>query len=102
MSDARYHRAVQVVLVPIPAAGSPEPFPRRPPPRYPKQTHESWRPQRSIPSSSKAEALRRLLDAINRNDEAARAMLGWPRRLEMIVDHEITPACVTDGFLVRQ
>jgi hypothetical protein len=70
MADARHHHAVQVVLVPMPVGGSPQPLKCS---KYPVQHREAWRPRTKAPS--KAEALRKLLDAINRNDETAREML---------------------------
>ena len=51
----------------------PQPLKWAKPSKYPVQHREAWRPRTKAPS--KAEALRRLLDAINRNDEAAREML---------------------------
>jgi len=72
--DYRHHVArPAVVFIEVPVGGSPAPPNQAKPPRYPHQHRESWRPRTKPPS--KAEALRRLLDAINRNDEAARAML---------------------------
>ena len=67
MADARHHHAVQVVLVPVTVGGSPQPLKWAKPSKYPVQHREAWRPRTKAPS--KAEALRRLLDAINRNDE---------------------------------
>jgi hypothetical protein len=72
----RHHRAsreIVFVAVPVPAAGSPEPFPHRPPPKYPQQHHQPWRPQRSIPSKANATAC--LLRQIAANEMAAREML---------------------------
>jgi hypothetical protein len=80
--DYRHHRAscdVQIVLVPVevPVAGSPKEAHRQPPPAYPINQRQPWRPPTRPPCRrvSKAEALRRLLDGIRRNDEAARAMM---------------------------
>ena len=73
MAHARHHHAVQVVLVPVPVRGSPQPLKWAKPSKYPVQHREAWRPRTKAPST--AEALRRLLDAINRSDEAAREML---------------------------
>ena len=73
MTHARHHHAVQVVLVPVTVGGSPQPLKWAKPSKYPVQHREAWRPRTKAPC--KAEALRRLLDAINRNDEAAREML---------------------------
>ena len=76
MSESfRHHRASrEIVFVPI-VIGSPEPFPHRPPPKYPSSRPAPWRPQRAIPSNSKGAATVRLLDAISRNEAAARQML---------------------------
>ena len=69
MAHARHHHAVQVVLV----RGSPQPLKWAKPSKYPVQHREAWRPRTKAPS--KAEALRKLLYPINRNDETAREML---------------------------
>ena len=66
MAHARHRHAVQVVLVPVPVRGSPQPLKWATPSKYPVQHREAWRPRTKAPS--KAEALRRLLDAINRNN----------------------------------
>jgi hypothetical protein len=72
--DGRHHRVSrEIIFVPVPVAGSPAPLNRSKPPRYPSTQREAWRPQRSIPS--KANASKRLLDAIVRNEAAARQML---------------------------
>ncbi len=75
MSGAyRHHRAVNPAVVFLGfVAGSPEPAHRQLPKPYPRQTRQPWRPATSPPN--KAEALRRFLDSMRRNDEAARAML---------------------------
>ena len=71
--DGRHHRAGrEIVLVPV-VIGSPEPFPHRPPPKYPHRQREAWRPAHAIPS--KASATVRLLRQIAENDAAARSML---------------------------
>ena len=69
MTDARHHRATNVVLV----IGSPETVRQTKPPRYPHQRREHWRgPPRRI---GKAEALERLLRHIAENDRRAREMM---------------------------
>jgi hypothetical protein len=77
MVDYRHHHAhapgPAIIFVPVPVAGSPAPLNQTKPPRYPSTQREAWRPQRSIPS--KANATVRLLDAIVRNEAAARQML---------------------------
>jgi hypothetical protein len=76
MADCRHHVARPVVvLVPVPCGGSPQPIRTVKPGKYPSTQRAPWRPQRSIPTNGKAAATKRLLDAINRNDAAARAML---------------------------
>jgi hypothetical protein len=80
VDDDQRHHAVQVVFVEVPVAGSPEPFPRRPPPAYPSNQRAPWRPQQSIPTSRKGEAVKRLLDAINRQDGEVRAFMAEARR----------------------
>jgi hypothetical protein len=76
LADGRHHKAsrdVQIVLVPYPVGGSPAPLHRGKPPAYPPTQRESRRP-RTKPSS-KADATKRLLDAIIENEAAARSML---------------------------
>ncbi len=79
MGDFRRHRAsrdVQVIFVEVPVGGSNKEARRLPPPAYPHQQREAWRPQRDVPAKpSKGEALRRWLDAMRRNDEAARQVM---------------------------
>jgi hypothetical protein len=78
MSDVRHHRAsrdVQVILVPVPVAGSPEPFPRKPPPRYPFTQREPWRPAQHPPRRSKAQRIVDLMRELDRRAEDARQML---------------------------
>ncbi|HEY1864414.1 MAG TPA: hypothetical protein VGG77_12175 [Roseiarcus sp.] len=104
MSDSRHHLAVRVVFVEVPQAGSPQPLKWAKPPAYPHQHREVWRPRTKPPS--KAESLRRLLDYFNRQDQIVREMtkpngaLAWRGGL-MVVDHDITPVCITSGFVVR-
>lgn len=71
--DYRHHVARPAVVLILPEAGSPKSA-RPVKPRYPQQTpREHWDgPPRRI---NKAEALRRLLDGIRRNDEAPRSMM---------------------------
>lgn len=72
--DRRHHRASrEIIFVPVPVAGSPAPLNQTKPPRYPSTQRQAWRPQQTIPS--KASASKRLLDAISRNEAAARKML---------------------------
>jgi hypothetical protein len=74
--DGRHHcaqRDVQIVLVPYPAAGSPQPLKWAKPNKYPRQDRAPWRPATRPPN--KASASKRLLDAIVRNEAAARQML---------------------------
>jgi len=84
MGEFRHHRAVrdvQVVLVPVPVGGSPEPLRTVKPGKYPQQGRAPWRPATTPPSNrSKGEAAKRLLDAIARSDEAARAFMAAARR----------------------
>jgi hypothetical protein len=79
--DHRHHRAsrdVQVIIVEVPSAGSPAPLHRGKPPTYKRNQWSPWRPQTRPPS--KAEATKRLFDAINRNDQAAREYMAEARR----------------------
>jgi hypothetical protein len=79
MADGRHHKAnrdVQIVLVPYPVAGSPEPFPNRRPPPYPQQDRTPWRPARFIPAKQrKAQRIVDLMRELDRRAEDARAML---------------------------
>jgi hypothetical protein len=78
VENYRHHHAVQIVFVETPAAGSPKPVEARRPPAYPSTQRQHWRPQTRPPS--KAEASKRLFDAINRNDQAAREYMAEARR----------------------
>lgn len=72
----RHHRASrEIIFVPVPCGGSPEPHRQAKPPRYPANPRSPWRPQRAIPSQGKAEALKRLLREFQRQDDVARDML---------------------------
>jgi hypothetical protein len=80
----RHHHASRdgpiVVLVPVPVAGSPEPQRHGKPPAYKRNSPEPWRPQRSIPvKQRKAEAVRRLLENINRQDQIVHESLDAAR-----------------------
>jgi len=85
--DARHHRAhaggpadTRIVFVPIPVGGSPEAIRQAKPPKYPNQRREAWPPRQGIPHRvSKAEALRRFLDDVAKNGEAARAYMQQAR-----------------------
>ena len=84
MSDARHHRAVQVIFVETPAAGCPKEGRRNPPPAYPHQRREAWKPAQAIPRDSKAAATKRWLDAMWRNDAAARSFMDEARRASLL------------------
>ena len=75
----RHHRAsrdVQIVLVPVPVAGSPQPLKWAKPGRYPQQQREAWRPQRAIPiKQRKAERLVEIMRELYRREADARQML---------------------------
>jgi hypothetical protein len=91
MSEARYHcatsRDVQVIFVEVAAAGSPQPLKWTKPPAYPQQGRAPWRLQRAIPSNSKADATKRLLDTIAQNEAAATQILETrPRALARLAD----------------
>jgi hypothetical protein len=79
MADYRHHH---VVLVPVPVeAGSPESIRQSKPPAYKRDRLGHWRPQRDTPARlNKAEALRRLLDAMRRQNEEVRAFMEARRR----------------------
>ena len=75
--DGRHHRA-QIIVVAVPEAGCPKEGRRHPPPAYKRNPHEPWRPQRAIPN--KAEALRKFLERVNRQNEEVRAFMANARR----------------------
>ncbi len=56
--DYRHHHAPRpsIVFV-LPEAGSPKEARRPPPPRYPSDKRQPWRPQRAIPPNRKAEGV---------------------------------------------
>jgi hypothetical protein len=66
-------RAIQIVFVEVPVGGSPVPIRRLPPPAYPANQREHWRPQRAIPT--KADATANLLRQIVRQEAAVREMM---------------------------
>jgi hypothetical protein len=70
--DAHRHHRAQIILVPV-EAGSPKNARTVPPPAFKRNQYEPWRPATRPPN--KAEVLRRFLDAMRRNDEAARSMM---------------------------
>jgi hypothetical protein len=77
MSDARHHHAsrdVAVVFVEVPVGGSPKEANRQPPPRYPRNSRQPWRP-RTKPPNRKAEGLRRLFGEFERQDRIVREMM---------------------------
>jgi hypothetical protein len=77
VENFRHHRAVQIVFVETPAAGSPAPLNRAKPPAYPHQRRESWQPQ-TRPPNKKAAAARRmveLLRTLSEREADARSML---------------------------
>jgi hypothetical protein len=77
MSDDRRHhrvsRDVQVIVIPVPVAGSPAPLNQAKPAKYPHHQRQAWRPATRPPSKGRATV--RLLDAIIENDAAARNLL---------------------------
>ena len=93
MDSYRHHRAsrdVQVIFVEVPAAGSPKPVDVRRPPAYPVNQRSHWRPATRPPSRlSKAEALKRLLDTINRQEQAVRAFMDTARSASQRCDEMI-------------
>jgi hypothetical protein len=63
----------EIILVPVPVAGSPEPFRKTRPAPYPQQQRQHWRPANRPPS--KAHASASLLRRIVENEAAVRRML---------------------------
>lgn len=84
MSDSyRRHVATrrEIVFIEVPVAGSPKEGRRGKPGRYPSNPREPWRPQRDIPAKpNKADALRRFLEQVNRQNEEVRAFMAEARR----------------------
>jgi hypothetical protein len=66
---------LQVVIVEVPSAGSPEPQRSNRPPAYPRNSREPWRPRTTPPMSRKAKALKNLVEAIAQQDEVVRSMM---------------------------
>jgi hypothetical protein len=88
MPDARHH----VVFVAVPVAGSPEPLRQSKPGPYPVNQRSHWRPATRPPSRlSKAEALKRLLDTINRQEQAVRGFMDIARAASQRCD-EVVPS----------
>jgi ribosomal protein L32E len=77
MTEFRHHRASrEIVFVAVPVAGSPEPLRRQPPPAYPRQEREAWRPARSIPvKQRKAQRLIEIMRDLGQREAEARRML---------------------------
>jgi hypothetical protein len=74
VENFRHHRAsrdVQVIIVPVPCGGSPEPL---------RHQWSPWRPADKPPRLSKAEASKRLFDAINQQEQAVREFMSEARR----------------------
>lgn len=77
--DGRHHRA-QIIVVAVPEAGCPKEGRRHPPPAYKRNAHEPWRPATRPPRESKAEAAKRLIENIARQDADVRVFLAEARR----------------------
>jgi hypothetical protein len=71
----RHHRAVQIVFVETPAAGSPAPLHRGKPGPYPRQERGYWRPANKPPRLSKAQRIVRLMRELAEREADARSML---------------------------
>ena len=69
-----------VIFVEVPVGGSPAPLHRGKPPRYPSTQRSPWRPADKPPRLSKAEASKRLFDAINQQEQAVREFMSEARR----------------------
>ena len=77
MDDRRHHRVSrEIIIVEVPAAGSPKTLREVKPGSYRRNQLEPWRPARAIPSRPrKAERLARFLDAIAEQDRVAREFM---------------------------
>ena len=76
--DHRHHRAsrdVQVIIVPVPCGGSPEPLRHAKPGLYPRQGRGYVASQRPVRRIKGAEALKRLLDEFRRQDRIVSEMM---------------------------
>ena len=72
--DRRHHRVSrEIIFVPVPVAGSPEPLRQAKPGKYPSTQRQAWRPATRPPN--KAAATVNLLRQIAANELAAREML---------------------------
>lgn len=71
MNDAG--QRLQIVIVEVPAAGSPKTVRDTKPGPYPRNSREHWKPQTRPPTRS--EKFARFLDNLNRNEQAAREMM---------------------------
>lgn len=78
----RHHHAHrEIIFIEVPTAGSPKEGRRGKPPAYPTNQRAPWQPQRSIPAKrGKAEALRKLLEQMNRQEQELRAFMAEARR----------------------
>ena len=55
--DGRHHRVNrEIIFVPVPVAGSPEPLRQAKPPAYKSTRRAPWQPQTRPPSNRKGEA----------------------------------------------
>lgn len=80
----RHHRAsrdVQVVLVPIPVAGTIRETHRVKPGRYPHDQRQPWRPATRPPRPNKAQRVARWLDQCRRQEEIVREFMKPDARL---------------------
>ena len=84
MSDSyRHHVATrrEIVFIEVPVAGSPESIRQSKPPAYKRDQLSHWRPQQDIPARlNKAEALRKFLERVSRQNEEVRAFMAEARR----------------------
>jgi hypothetical protein len=82
--DGRHHRVsrdVQIVLVPVPMAGSPQPLKWAKPPAYPQQDRAPWKPARFIPAKQrKAQRIVEIMRELDRRAEDARQFMAEARR----------------------
>ena len=81
--DRRHHVATrrEIIFVEVPVAGTVRETHRAKPPAYRHDQRQPWKPQRDIPAKpNKAEALRRFLERVNRQNEEIRAFMAEARR----------------------
>jgi hypothetical protein len=113
MSDhyRRHHASREIIFVPVPyEVGTPRETHRVKPGRYPRDRREAWRPATRPPKLNKAQRMGEFMRRVQQQEEIIREFMKPDANHAqsmaqrdgslMIVDHDITPVCVTSGFVV--